>query len=314
MARVHIDNIISAFAFLENKIQLYSHLNLQDINIHLENILRDLLNVIYSDRTFVNLNSEEGNFTAIDLGDNKKDIAFQVTSTTSKKKVLDTITKYKDEYNYKKVFMLYATNKKPKRKSSFDAEINGKFDFEEWDFKTLIEKINDCESSQLIKIHQILINEKLINLGEITKNKDDSASNSWDNLEQKDIRNFKDKLISVNSSIKNLRIEMYCREIASGKYELSNYSDRDISAMKYRVFEICQNELYEFCEENEKEELTTKEIKDLIEKFTNQAFNVIEERAKDYAYPIKNKDSLRKVVLALIDECYLSFDVKGIYV
>jgi glutamyl-tRNA reductase len=107
---------------------------------------------------------------------------------------------------------------------------------------------------------------------------------------------------------------MYCREIASGKYELSNYSDRDISAMKYRVFEICQNELYEFCEENEKEELTTKEIKDLIEKFTNQAFNVIEERAKDYAYPIKNKDSLRKVVLALIDECYLSFDVKGIYV
>jgi hypothetical protein len=43
--------------------------------------------------------------------------------------------------------MLYATNKKPKRKSNFDAEINVKFDFEEWDFKTLIEKINDCGSN-----------------------------------------------------------------------------------------------------------------------------------------------------------------------
>ena len=114
MARLHIDNIISAFAFLENKIQLYSHLNLQDINIHLENILRDLLNVIYSDRTFVNLNSEEGNFTAIDLGDNKKDIAFQVTSTTNKKKFLILLRNIKMNIITKKYscFTLQTKNQK----------------------------------------------------------------------------------------------------------------------------------------------------------------------------------------------------------
>jgi hypothetical protein len=114
MARLHIDNIISAFAFLENKIQLYSHLNLQDINIHLENILRDLLNVIYSDRTFVNLNSEEGNFTAIDLGDNKKDISFQVTSTTNKKKFLILLRNIKMNIITKKYscFTLQTKNQK----------------------------------------------------------------------------------------------------------------------------------------------------------------------------------------------------------
>ena len=314
MARVHTDNIMTAFAVLESKIGYNSHLNLHDINIHLENVLRDILNIIYSDRKFINLNSEEGNFTAIDLGDDIKDIAFQVTSTTSTKKVRDTIKKYKEEYNFKKVFMLYATNKKPKRKNNFDEEIDGKFEFEEWDFNSLIEKINDCESHEVQKIQQILINEVLPYTNDSPKINDDSASKFWDDLEQKDIRNFKDKLLAVNSNIRNIRIEVYCREIASGKAELSNYSERDISAMKYRIFEICQKELLEFCEEKEKEELSNVEINKLLDKYTEQAYGILEERAKDYSYPVKNKETLRKIVLALIDECYLSFDEKGIYI
>lgn len=314
MARVNTDIIISAFSILENKIKLYSHLNLQDINIHLENILRDILNVIYSDRTFMNLNTEQGNFTAIDLGDNLIDTAIQVTSSTSAEKVTETICKYKDEYNYNKLVMLYGVIKKPKRKKTFDIEIDGRFEFEEWDFSTLVEKINDCNVQQIQQIQQILINEVIPNSYGNSKNEDESASKDWDNLEKKDIRNFKDKLLAVNSTIRTARIEMYCREIASGNVELSNYSARDISAMKYRIFEICQKELLDFCEENVKNELSVKEISQLIENYTEKAFNLIEERAKDYSYPLKNKDSLRKIVLALIDECYLSFDDNGIYV
>ncbi|MFK5981398.1 MAG: SMEK domain-containing protein [Flavobacteriaceae bacterium] len=314
MARVHTDIIINAFSILENKIKLYSHLNLQDINIHLENILRDILNVIYSNRIFKNLNTEKGNFTSIDLGDNLNDIAFQVTSSTSAKKVTETISKYKDEYNYNKVFMLYGVIKKPKRKKTFDKEIDGRFEFEEWDFSALVEKINDCNSHEINQIQQILITEVFPHLNVNSKNEDESASKDWDNLEKKDIRNFKDKLLAVNSSIRTARIAMYCREIASGKVELSNYSARDISAMKYRVFEICQKELLNFCDENEKNELSLIEINKLIDNYTEKAFSLIDERAKDYSYPLKNKDSLRKMVLALIDECYLSFDENGIYV
>jgi hypothetical protein len=210
--------------------------------------------------------------------------------------------------------MLFGKIQKPKRTITFDTEIDGRFEFEEWDFRMLIEKINDCKSHEIDQIQQILINEVIPKITNKIKTEDDSATELWDNLEQKDIRNFKDKLLDVNSNIRNARIEMYCREIASGKVELSNLSDREISAMKYRVFEICQNELLNFCDENEKRELSHTDINNLIEKYTEQAYKIIEERTKDYSYPFKNKDTLKKIVLALIDECYLSFDEKGIYV
>jgi hypothetical protein len=314
MARVTTDIITSAFALLESKISLNSHLNLQDINIHLENILRDILNIIYTDRQFINLNTEKGNYTSIDLGDNINDISFQVTSTTTPKKVRETISKYKDDYNFKKVIMLYGKIQKPKRTIDFDTEIDGRFEFEEWDFSMLVEKINNCKSHEVNQIQQILINEVIPKISDNFKIEDDSGTELWDNLEQKDIRNFKDKLLDVNSNIRDTRIEMYCREIASGKVELSNYSEREISAMKYRVFEICQKELLDFCDENEKKELSHKDINNLITNYTEQAYKIIEERTKDYSYPFKNKDTLKKIVLALIDECYLSFDEKGIYV
>jgi hypothetical protein len=64
MERVHTDIIISSFALLESKIKLYSHLNLQDMNIHLENLLRNILNIMYKDHPFINLNTQEGNFTS----------------------------------------------------------------------------------------------------------------------------------------------------------------------------------------------------------------------------------------------------------
>ncbi|MBE7629300.1 MULTISPECIES: SMEK domain-containing protein [Tenacibaculum] len=315
MARVDTNIILRAFGLLESEIKLNSNLNLQDINIHLENILRDILNIIYSDREFINLNTEEVNYASIDLGDNINDIAFQVTSTTTTKKVKETISKYKDEYNFKKVIMLYGVIKKPKRTTNFETEINGRFKLEEWDFSKLIEKIVNCKSDEVNKIKEILINEVMPPLlSENLKKEDNSATKDWGNLEQKDLRNFKDKLQDVNLNIREARIEMYCRETISGKVELSNYSDRTISAMKYRVFEICQNELLDFCDENKKTELTPKDINNLITKYTEEAYKVIEERAKDYSYPFKNKETLKKIVLALIDECYISFDEKGIYI
>lgn len=316
MARAHLDNITTAFGLLEQKIIQYSHLNLHDINIHIENIFRDILNILYTDRNFINLNTLEANFSAIDLGDNLNDIAFQITSTTKKNKVLNTISKYKDYYAYKKVIMLYSTLKKPKRVKGFEDEIDGKFLFEEWDLKDLLSKINDSTTEQIRKIQQILLHEVTPNLyqNSFEKNEDDSALDQWDSLEKKDIRNFKDKILAVNIEIRDIRIEKYCRDIASGKAELLNYSERLISSMKYRIFEVCQDELLEFCEEIEESTLSKEQINVLLERYTERACKIIEEKSQDYSYPLKNKDLLRKLVLALIDECYLSFDEIGLYI
>lgn len=83
--------------------------------------------------------------------------------------------------------------------------------------------------------------------------------------------------------------------------------------MKYRIFDVCQEELMEFYESREENILSVSEINSLIERYTNRAVLIIEDKSKDYIYPLKNRDILRKTVLALIDECYLSFDKEGIY-
>lgn len=308
------DIIVDAFTHLDKKVEFFNCLNLQNININIEDTFRDLLNLIYTDRTFINLNSAlEGNFNAIDLGDDLKDISFQVTSTTERIKVVETINKYKTENNYKKVIMLYCKINKPKRTKDFSDIIDNKFILEEWDLKDLLKVIPNSNIDTLQKISELLHRDIISNIPDIRKLDDISAIEGWEITVPTDIRNITDKLKSVCDSIQEYRINKYCRDIAIGKVELSKHSERDISAMKYRIFDVCQEELIEFFENREENILSVSEINSLIERYTNRAVLIIEDKSKDYKYPLKNRDILRKTVLALIDECYLSFDEEGIY-
>jgi len=257
MSRLNFGIITDALSFIANKVELNNHLNLLDINILIENLFRDILNVIYKDRTFTNLNSEESNFTAIDLGDSKKDLAFQVTSTTSIGKVRKTIEKYKDDYGYKKVIMLYAKMEKPNRSVDISAEAGDKIQVEEWCLKDLCGKINDLDDDGIFQIQKIVLNQ--VNPGlydNYSKCTDSSGTENWDNLEQKDIRNFSDKFLAVCPEVNRNRIIQFSRDIASGEAELSKFSEREVRAMRYRIFEVCQDELIEFCEKYD----TTKTI------------------------------------------------------
>lgn len=315
MSRLNFTIITDALSHIANKVNLHNHLNLQDINILLENFFRDILNVIYKDRIFTNLNAEESNFTAIDLGDDKKKLAIQITSNTSIGKVRNTIEKYKEEYGYEKLIMLYIKMDKPSRSNDINIEAGDKIEIEEWSIKDLCKKINDLEDKDILEIQKIVISQINPNLYDsYSKNSDLSGTENWDNLEQQDIRNFSDKITEVCPKINNFRIVKYSRDIASGEAELSRFSEREVRAMKYRIFEVCQDELIEFCENNnDSKSIEIEIINELIEKYTTKACEIIEEKSKDYKYPLKNKDLIKKVVLALINDCYLSFDEKGIY-
>ena len=308
------DIIIDAFTHLDKKVEYYNCLNLQDVNINIEDTFRDLLNLIFKDRIFKNLNSaSEGNYKAIDLGDNLNDISFQVTSTTDRSKVTETLQKYKTDVSYSKVIMLYCKNKKPERTKDFSDIIDGKFLLEEWDLKDLLKIIPNSNLTDLKEISELLYRDIISNIPDIRKHDDSTASEEWNNTTPTDIRNISDKVKSVCSTIQEARIIKYCRDIASGKVELSRHSERYISAMKYRIFEVCQDELIDFIESKTDGKLTFSEINILIDKYTERAMVIIEDKSKDYIYPLKNRDIIRKVVLALIDECYISFDKEGIY-
>lgn len=309
----YIENNILAFTHLATKVKFYNSLNLQDINIHLENTFRDIVNLMYEDRKFVNLNSVSNNFTALDLGDNKSELAFQITSTTSRLKVTETIRKYKTDSNYKIVVILYCVLEKPKRTNGFENLTDGKIIIEEWSLKDLVKKLSDFELNKLERISNLITKDILSNIHVNQKNDDNSAIEEWERTTPTDIRNITYKLKSVCSDIQQARITKYCRDIASGKIELSLHSERYVSAMKYRIFEVCQDELIEYYETRTDSQLSVSEINEILDKYTNRAFEIIEDKSKDYIYPLKNKDILKKIVLALIDECYLSFDEEGIY-
>ncbi len=148
---------------MATQIELAKCLNLQDNNIYLENFFRDLLNRIYTDRKFRNLNEVKGNFTAIDLADDQDDIVIQVTSDTKRSKVADTLKKYKEqEYSFKKLIMLYGVLDKPKREEEF-SEKPKELALEEWDLKDLLKYIEAIDGNDLAIISEFVESELLIN-------------------------------------------------------------------------------------------------------------------------------------------------------
>lgn len=142
---------------------------------------------------------------------------------------------------------------------------------------------------------------------------DDWGSEKFDSIVPSDARGMIEKIKAVNDTVSDRKIARLCRELALGKSELSNILERDLSAIKYRVFEACQGELVDFIDKNNNRKLSTEEINGMIERFTNKAIEIIKVKSKMYKYPILDDDLMQKVVLDLINECYLSFDEEGVY-
>lgn len=142
---------------------------------------------------------------------------------------------------------------------------------------------------------------------------DDWGSDQFGGIVISDTRNLIEKIKAVNETVSERKIKRLCRELALGKSELSSILERDLSAIKYRVFEACQGELVDFVEKDKTESLSTEQVTELIARFTDKAIRIIQVKSKMYKYPILDDDLMQKLVLDLINDCYLSFDEEGIY-
>ncbi|GGG88313.1 hypothetical protein GCM10007415_22910 [Parapedobacter pyrenivorans] len=142
---------------------------------------------------------------------------------------------------------------------------------------------------------------------------DNWGSEQFGELTLSDARNLVEKFEAVDSKMSTLKIQRYCQELSLGKSELSSLLERDLSAIKYRIFDACQGELVDFIDQSNDEQLTTDQVKALIQRFKNKAIEIIQVKSKKYEYPILDDDLIYRIVLDLINECYLSFDKEGIY-
>jgi hypothetical protein len=98
-----------------------------------ENLALRLLNTAY-DYNLENLNREQNNYPAIDLGDHERGIAFQVTASDELRKIKETVTKfYAPDGPHKEfsngLYFFFIKEKAPAlRKETKDAEQEGTAD------------------------------------------------------------------------------------------------------------------------------------------------------------------------------------------
>jgi len=88
-----IEKIAELFARFRTEVESLNSLNLYDINVHAENVIIPILNLVYG-VNLVNINNRVRNSAAIDLVDTENRIAVQVTPTSTGDKVKHTINEF----------------------------------------------------------------------------------------------------------------------------------------------------------------------------------------------------------------------------
>ena len=161
-------------------------MNRTDINRISEDVLIRLFSEIYGHTELKNLNVEDTNTPAIDLGDKETRTAYQITSTPSSQKVKRTLEKFVahklyEDYDHLVIYIL--TEKQSRYQGrGFDEIIQGKFCFDKKndirDYRDLLREISGFPLDKVRRIESILEQH----FGE--KQEDDEPQDILDWLEQ----------------------------------------------------------------------------------------------------------------------------------
>lgn len=155
-----IDKIAELFARFRAEVQNLNSLNLYDINIHAENVIIPILNLVYG-VNLININNKEKNSSAIDLIDIENRIAVQVTSTATGEKVKHTIDEFikgKRAEDFDTLLIYIITEKQKKYSDNiFVLAHDNELDFSEkqiLDYSDILKELNSWIN--ISKIDQLL--------------------------------------------------------------------------------------------------------------------------------------------------------------
>lgn len=104
-----IGKLIDDLSKLQGQIDFRCQVGLTDLNKYCEDFIKEVLNICY-EQNLKNLNVDRINEPGLDLGDEKNEIAYQITSTSTSEKVNNTLETINSEqiikYKKIKVFIL----------------------------------------------------------------------------------------------------------------------------------------------------------------------------------------------------------------
>jgi len=155
-----MDSIIERLSYIKAQVEISTSQNLTDINIYSENFFRDLLNLVLGHH-LQNINIDEKNAAAIDLGDKAAKIAIQVTSTNEFSKIQKTVTKFNEKNlhkTYDELKIVIVGNKKKYQKKKLGDSSKHELDVAKdvWDISALVELIGDKSLQEIQGVRQFL--------------------------------------------------------------------------------------------------------------------------------------------------------------
>jgi len=155
--------IVHEFAIWERKLGLLSAVNLNDLNLFSEHYAKELLNIVFNYR-FINANSEQGNYTSVDLIDRDNRTAVQVSSTKTSAKVQKTLNGFNEKglaADFDRLIFL-VLGKKQKTYTGLKIPVGLSFNVNTdiIDFDDLVKIINFSPTVSISKIAKIFKAEK----------------------------------------------------------------------------------------------------------------------------------------------------------
>jgi hypothetical protein len=122
-----------------------------------------------------------------------------------------------------------------------------------------------------------------------------------------DSRNISEKLLAVCPTLPAGAVAKYQRRTAAGLVELDEHEqDKNVLAMKYQVYDVCDAALNSLVKRASK--LSETELEAELEALTALAVKRVAERSQDYSYEYRSESFVRGIVLSLFDSCFLAFD------
>lgn len=154
--KLAFDNISRILAITRYDIEQHQLINDQSLNIHGENWFRDIFNYIY-ETNFINTNFLTKNAPATDLVDENKKLAYQITTTRTKDKVINTLSKISPRYKGYKILIFFLLDKSKftdETKKYFKDEFNVEIDLILKDYTDLLKDIETLETDKIIELNK----------------------------------------------------------------------------------------------------------------------------------------------------------------
>lgn len=141
----------------------------------------------------------------------------------------------------------------------------------------------------------------------------DPIYKNWADLQKDKIedRDLTTKIKDVCCDFSERRIAKMYKAIAQAEIELERIPSCNRAAFLYRIFDAANTKQIDLVDKKI-ESMSSDEVNYWISEFSEAGHQKIIDKSRDYDYVLKNRDVVDNTVLKLINECYLSFDEKGL--